>query len=261
MVMYVMVEAVLVKDSDCISMWTLESQKEWCNRIKIYYREQERTEKTPQKLKNWSISLTTDIRMNDEREDDLLAFYYLSISISPERPRLGALASPGWEFGYRLRILIKAFLFNWLFLLLSHSVVSNSLWPHGLQYSRLPCLHYLPVFTQTHVHWVSDAIQPSHPLLSPSSLVFNLSQPQGLFQWVISSYHVAKVLELQLPHTSFQWVIQGWFPLGLTDLITLLSKGLSRVFQHHSSKASVLQRSAFFMTQLSRPYITTEKKT
>ena len=123
-----------------------------------------------------------------------------------------------------------------------------------------PVLHYLPEFTQTHVHWVSDVIQPSHPLSSPSSPVFNLSQPQGLFQWVISSYHVAKVLELQLPHTSFQWVIQGWFPLGLTDFISLLSKGLSRVFQHHSSKASILQRSAFFMTQLSRPYITTEKK-
>ena len=111
-----------------------------------------------------------------------------------------------------------------------------------------------------HVHWVIDAIQPSHPLSSPSSPVFNLSQPQGLFQWVISSYHVTKILELQLQRTSFQWVIQGWFPLWLTDLISLLSKGLSRVFQHHSSKASILQHSAFFMTQLSRPYITTENK-
>ena len=210
MVMYVMVESVLVKDSDCISMWTLKSQKEWCNRIKIYYREQERTERIPQKLKNWRISLTTDIRINDEGEDDLLASYYLSTFISPERPRLGALASPGWEFGHRLHILIKAFLFNWLFWLLSHSVVSDSLWPHGLQRSRLPCLHYLPEFTQTHAHWVSDAIQTTHPLPSPSSLVFSLSQPLGLFQWVISYYHVAKVLELQLQHTSFQWVIQGW---------------------------------------------------
>ena len=95
--------------------------------MKIYFREQERTEKTPQKLKNLSISFTTDIRMNDEREDDLLVFYYLSISISPERPRLGPLVSFGWEFGYRLHILIKEFVFNWLFLLLSHSVVSDSL--------------------------------------------------------------------------------------------------------------------------------------
>ena len=71
--------------------------------------------------------MTTDTRMNDEGEDDLLAFYYLSISISPERPRSGPLASSGWEFGHRLHILIKAFLFNWLFLLLSHSVVSDSL--------------------------------------------------------------------------------------------------------------------------------------
>ena len=65
----------------------------------------------------------------------------------------------------------------------------------------------LPVleFTQTHVHWVSDAIQPSHPLWSPSPPNFNLSQHQGLFQWVSSSHQVAKVLEFQLQHQSFQW--------------------------------------------------------
>ena len=62
----------------------------------------------------------------------------------------------------------------------------------------LPVHHQLPEFTQTHVHWVSDAIQPSHPLLSPSPPAFNLSQHQGLFQWVSSSHQVAKVLELQL---------------------------------------------------------------
>ena len=65
--------------------------------------------------------------------------------------------------------------------------------------------HQLPEFTQTHVHWVSDAIQPSHPLLSPSPPTFNLSQHQGLFQWVSSSHEVAKVLEFQLQHQSFQW--------------------------------------------------------
>ena len=58
--------------------------------------------------------------------------------------------------------------------------------------------HQLPESTQTHVHWVGDAIQPSHPLSSPSPLALNLSQPQGLFQWVSSSHQVAKVLELQL---------------------------------------------------------------
>ena len=65
--------------------------------------------------------------------------------------------------------------------------------------------HYLPEFAQTHVHWVSDAIQPSHPLLPPSPLDLNFSQHQGLFQWVSSSHQVAKVLELQLQHQSFQW--------------------------------------------------------
>ena len=64
----------------------------------------------------------------------------------------------------------------------------------------LPVHHQLPEFTQTHVHWVSDAIQPSHPLLSPSPPAFNLFQHQGLFQWVNSSHEVAKVLEFQLQH-------------------------------------------------------------
>ena len=62
----------------------------------------------------------------------------------------------------------------------------------------LPVHHQLPEFTQTHVHWVGDAIQPSHPLWSPSLLTFNLSQHQGLFQWVSSLHQVAKVLEFQL---------------------------------------------------------------
>ena len=69
----------------------------------------------------------------------------------------------------------------------------------------LPVHHQLPEFTQTHVHLVSDAIQPSHPLLSPSPPAFNLSQHQGLFKWVSSLHQVAKVLEFQLQHQSFQW--------------------------------------------------------
>ena len=65
--------------------------------------------------------------------------------------------------------------------------------------------HQLLEFTQTHVHWVSDAIQPSHPLSSLSTPDFNLSQHQGLFKWVSFSYQVAKILEFQLQHQSFQW--------------------------------------------------------
>ena len=67
----------------------------------------------------------------------------------------------------------------------------------------LPVLHHLPELAQTHVHWVSDAIQPSHPLLSPSPPAFNLSHHQGLFSFVGSLYQVFKVLELQFQHQSF----------------------------------------------------------
>ena len=69
----------------------------------------------------------------------------------------------------------------------------------------LPVHHQLPEITQTHVHWVGDAIQPSHPLLSPFPPALNLSQHQSLFQWVNSSHEVAKVLEFQLQNQSYQW--------------------------------------------------------
>ena len=80
-----------------------------------------------------------------------------------------------------------------------------TLWdPMNCSTPGLPVHHQLPEFTQTHVHWVSDAIQPSHPLSSLSPPAFNLSQHQGLFQWVSSLHEVAKVLEFQLWHQSFQ---------------------------------------------------------
>ena len=75
----------------------------------------------------------------------------------------------------------------------------------------LPVYHQLPKFTQTHVHRVSEAIQPSHPLSSLSPLVFNISQHQGLFQWVSFSHQVAKVLEFQPQHQSFQWIFRTDF--------------------------------------------------
>ena len=87
----------------------------------------------------------------------------------------------------------------------SCSVVSNSLWPHEPQHARPPFVHHqLPESAQTHVHWVSDAIQPSHPLSSLSP-AFNLSKHQGLFKWVSSLNQVAKILEFQLQYQSFQW--------------------------------------------------------
>ena len=81
-----------------------------------------------------------------------------------------------------------------------------TLWePMDCSMPGLPVHHQPPEFTQTHVHRVSDAIKPSHPLLSPSPPAFNLSQLQGVFKWVSSSHQVAKVLEFQLQHQSFQW--------------------------------------------------------
>ena len=100
--------------------------------------------------------------------------------------------------------------------------------PMGCSMSGFAVLHYLPEFAPTHVHWIGNTIQPSHPLLPPSPPALNLSQHQDLFQRVDSSHQVAKVLEFQ--HQSFPVNIQGWFPLGLIGLMSLLAKGLSRVF-------------------------------
>ena len=73
---------------------------------------------------------------------------------------------------------------------------------------RFPVHHQFLEFTQTHVYWVSEAIQPSHPLSSLSLPALNLSQHQGLFKWVSSSHQVAKVLEFQIQHQSFQWIFR-----------------------------------------------------
>ena len=75
----------------------------------------------------------------------------------------------------------------------------------------LPVNHQLPVLTQTHVHWVSDAIQWSHPLSSSSPPTFNFSQQWGLFQWVSSSHQVGKILELELQYQFFQWTLRTDF--------------------------------------------------
>ena len=83
--------------------------------------------------------------------------------------------------------------------------------PMDFSPSGLPVHHQLLEFTQTHVHWVSDAIQLSHPLSSPSPPTFNPSQHQSLFQWVNSSHQVAKVLEFQLQHQYFQWIFRTNF--------------------------------------------------
>ena len=110
-----------------------------------------------------------------------------------------------------------------------------------------PVHHQLLDLTQTHVHHVGDAIQPSHPLLSPSPLTFNLSQHQGLFsrsQFFISG---GQSIGISASASVLPMNIQDSFPLGWTGWISLQSKGLSKsLFQNYSSKASILQCSAFF---------------
>ena len=129
----------------------------------------------------------------------------------------------------------------------------------------LPVHHQFLEFTQTHVHQVSDAIQPSHLLSSPSPPAPNPSQHQTLFQWVKSSHEVAKVLEFQyFKSSSFSIIpskeIPGLISFRMDGLDLLSVQGtLKSLLQHHSSKAAILQRSAFFTVQLSHPYMTTGK--
>ena len=116
-----------------------------------------------------------------------------------------------------------------------------------------PVHHQLLELTQTHVHWISYAIQSSHPLSSPSPNI-NISQQKGIFQWVSSLHQVAKVLEFQLQHQSSQWIFRTDFLLGQTGWICLQSKGLSRVFSY-----TTVQKHQFlgarFVVQLSHPYM------
>ena len=135
-------------------------------------------------------------------------------------------------------------------------------YPMNRSTPRLPVHHRLLEFTQTHVR-VSDAIQPSHPLLSPSPSAPNPSKHQGLFQWVslfsTSSHEVAKVLEFQLsisPSNEHPGLIS--FRIDWLDLLAVQGT-LKSLFQHHSSKASILWCSAFFTVQLSHTYMTTGK--
>ena len=119
--------------------------------------------------------------------------------------------------------------------------------------------HQLPEFTQTHLHWVGDATQPSHLLSSPFLPAFNLSQHQGLFKWVSSSQGVAKVMEFQLQHQSFhEYSGLISFRMNWLDLLAV-QWSLKRLLKHHCSKASILRCLAFFIVQLSRPYMTTRK--
>ena len=143
----------------------------------------------------------------------------------------------------------------------SHSVMSNSLWSHGLQHARLPCpsptlkacSNSCPSSTWCHPNISSSVIPFSSCLQScPASGSSPMSQ---FFPWGGQSTGVSASASV-LPMNT-----QDWSPLGWTGWISLQSKGLKRLLQHHSSKASIPQHSAFFIVQLSHPYMTTGKTT
>jgi len=145
----------------------------------------------------------------------------------------------------------------------AQSVAQSCLTPCDPMDCSMPGLlvhHQLPEFTQSHVHWVSDAIQPSHPLLSPSPPTFTLSQHQGLSKWVT-------LLSIRWPkYWSFSFNISpskehsGLISFRIDWLDHLAVQGtLKSLLQHHSSKASIFMRSAFFTVQLSHPYMAAVK--
>ena len=139
----------------------------------------------------------------------------------------------------------------------SRSVVSDSLWPHESHHPRPPCPSPTPGVHSNSCpssQWCHPAISP---LSSPSPPAPNPSQHQGLFQWVSSLHQMAKVLEFQLQHQSFQRnprLIS--FRMDWLDLLAVQGTPKS-LLQHHSPKASILLCSAFFIAQLSHPYMTT----
>ena len=122
----------------------------------------------------------------------------------------------------------------------------NRLWdPMNCSTPGFPVHHQLRELTQTHVHWVCDAIQSSH--LSSPSPAFTLSQHQGLFQWISSAHQVTK---------EYSGLIS--FRIDWFDLLAVQGT-LKSLLQHHSSKASILWCSDFFLVQLSHPYMTTRE--
>ena len=179
--------------------------------------------------------------------------------------------STGEDWGTDVYHIFCVVVVTWLFTFVKHylSTETNTVWYHlyveskkkykfssvaqsgptlcnTMDYSMpgLPVHRQHLEFTQTHVHWVSDAIQPPYPPSSPSPPTFNLSQHQGLFKWVSSSHQVAKILEFQLQHQSFQWK-SGLISFKMDWLDLLAVQGtLKSLLQHHSSKHQ------FFCAQL-----------
>ena len=147
----------------------------------------------------------------------------------------------------------------WNLVQFSLSVVSDCLQPQDCSTPGLPVYYQLLESTQIHVHRVDDVIQPSHPLSSPSPPALNLTQHQGLFKWVSSSIRWAKYWSFSFsisPSNEYSGLIS--FTMDWLNLLAIQGT-LKSLLQHHSSKASILRCSAFFIVQLSHLYMTTGK--
>ena len=137
--------------------------------------------------------------------------------------------------------------------------MSDSLWPHGLQHARLPCLSLSPGVCSNSCplsRWCHPTISSSVVPFSSCLQSFPASKSFPVSQFFASG---GQNIGVSAPASVLPMNIQDWFPLGWTGWISLQSKGLSSLLQHHSSKASTLQCSAFFIVQLSHPYMTTGK--
>ena len=133
--------------------------------------------------------------------------------------------------------------------------MSNSLGPMDCSTPGLPVLHYLPEFAQTHVHQVDDTIQPSHPLSSPSPPAFNLPSIRVFSSELALHIRWPKYWSFRIsPSNKYSGLIS--FRIDWFDLLAVQGT-LKSLLQHHNSKASILHHSAFFMIQLSHPYMTT----
>ena len=141
-----------------------------------------------------------------------------------------------------------------LLLLFSHSVVSNSLWPHGLQHTTLPCPSLSPEFAQTHVHWVENAIQHSSSSVASFSSWPQSSPASGSFPMSRLFASGGQSTGASTSASVFPINIQGYLPLGWTSSISAVQGALKSLIQHHSSKASILWHSA-----VSHPYMTIGK--
>ena len=140
---------------------------------------------------------------------------------------------------------------------LSHIWLCNSI---DCSTPQSSVLHHLLEFAQIHVHWVSENIQPSYPLPLPSTFAFNSSQHQGLSQWVSSFASGGQSTGASASASVLPVNIQGLISFRIDWFNLLAVQGtLKSIFRHCGSKASLLQHSAFFMVQLSHPYMTTGK--